>query len=60
MISKIEKEKVYQIKLSGDQIKLMQAMILNSDIRNTLSELGQTQADVLYESLEEDSEEVKW
>jgi len=59
MISKIEKEKVYQIKLSGDQIKLMQAMILNSDIRNTLSELGQTQADVLYESLEEDSEEVK-
>jgi len=59
MISKIEKEKVYQIKLSGDQIKLMQAMILNSDIRNTLSELGQTQADVLYEQLEEDSEEVK-
>ena len=59
MITNIEKEKVYQIKLSGHQIKLMQAMILNSDIRNTLSELGQTQADVLYESLEEDSEEVK-
>ena len=59
MLSRIEKEKVYQIKLSGHQIKLIQAMILSSDIRDSLSEVGQIKADVLYESLEDDSEELK-
>ena len=58
MISRINKEKVYRIELSGFQIKLIQAMIVNSDIKDSLSELGQITADVLYKSLEDDSEEL--
>jgi len=55
---KIKKGKVYQMKLSGDQILLIQAMIVNGEIHDSLSESGKEMAQVLYESLEEDVEEV--
>lgn len=55
---KIKKEKVYQIKLSGHQILLIQTMITNTEIRDSLSADGQTMADVLYDSLDE-AEEIK-
>lgn len=57
---KIKKETVYQVRLSGHYILLIQTMITNAKIRDSLSEQGKNMADVLYDSLECDSEEIKW
>lgn len=56
---KIKPDSVYQIKLSGHQIFLIRHLIIQGDIRRALSEKGQTIADALYESLENDIEEIK-
>lgn len=56
---KIEKDSVYEIKLSGHQILLIQTMIVNSDVRESLNANGLLMADVLYDSLEHDVEKIK-
>lgn len=56
---KIEKDSVYEIKLSGHQILLIQTMIVNSDVRESLNTNGLLMADVLYDSLEHDVEKIK-
>lgn len=56
---KIEKDSVYEIKLSGHQILLIQTMIVNSDVRESLNTNGLLMADILYDSLEHDVEKIK-
>lgn len=53
---KIQKGKVYNFKLSGDQMLLIRLLIVNSEVYNSLNEQGKQMADVLYDSLETDGE----
>jgi hypothetical protein len=56
---KIQKDKLYQIKLSGDQILLIQELISNSPRLNALSIQGNSDGDDLYNLLEYHSELVE-
>lgn len=60
---KIFKTKMYQVKLSGYQILLIQELIQNSPRLNALSIQGDSKGDELYNVLEYHSElleEHKW
>lgn len=57
-MQKIDKEKVYKVLLSGAQIIWIQT-ILTQAMNLNLSEKGETISEVLYQTLEEESEEVK-
>lgn len=56
MSRKIKPNSIYQIKLSGHQIKLMQTAITQVKVHDCFNEKAELQADVLYDSLENDSE----
>ena len=55
---KIDKEKVYKVLLSGAQIIWIQTILAQAKLLQ-LNEQGETIAEVLYQTLEEESEEVK-
>lgn len=59
MSKKINPNAVYKILLSGHQINLIQTAMTNAKVHDCFNEKGILQADVLCDSLENDSELVE-